>query len=79
MLRLVMRGVQRSLVVVDMPFMSYQVSPQQALDNAGRLIKEGGAHAVKLEGGSRSAAAVAETADSAYCCALSRCEPFNES
>lgn len=56
--RLVMRGVRRSLVVVDMPFMSYQVSPQQALENAGRLIKEGGAHAIKLEGGSRSAAAV---------------------
>ncbi len=56
--RLVMRGVRRSLVVTDMPFMSFQVSPQQALENAGRLIKEGGAHAVKLEGGSRSAAAV---------------------
>jgi 3-methyl-2-oxobutanoate hydroxymethyltransferase len=57
--RLVMRGVRRSLVVVDMPFMSFQVSPQQALESAGRLIKEGGAHAVKLEGGVRSAAAVA--------------------
>src|SRR5262245_55406259 len=57
--RLVVRGVRRALVVTDMPFMSYQVSPQQALENAGRLIKEGGAHAVKLEGGSRSAAAVA--------------------
>jgi 3-methyl-2-oxobutanoate hydroxymethyltransferase len=57
--RLVMRGVTRSLVVADMPFMSYQVSPQQALENAGRLMKEGGAHAVKLEGGVRSAAAVA--------------------
>jgi 3-methyl-2-oxobutanoate hydroxymethyltransferase len=57
--RMVMRGVRRSLVVTDMPFMSYQVSPQQALENAGRLIKEGNAHAVKLEGGVRSAAAVA--------------------
>ena len=57
--RMVMRGVRRSLVVADMPFMSFQVSPQQALENAGRLIKEGGAHAVKLEGGSRSVAAVA--------------------
>jgi 3-methyl-2-oxobutanoate hydroxymethyltransferase len=38
--------------------MSYQVSPQQALESAGRIIKEGGAHAVKLEGGIRSAAAV---------------------
>jgi 3-methyl-2-oxobutanoate hydroxymethyltransferase len=57
--RLVMRGVRRALVVTDLPFMSYQVSPQQALENAGRLIKEGGCHAVKLEGGQRSAAAVA--------------------
>jgi 3-methyl-2-oxobutanoate hydroxymethyltransferase len=57
--RLVMRGARRALVVADLPFMSYQVSPQQALESAGRLIKEGGAHAVKLEGGVRSAAAVA--------------------
>ncbi len=57
--RLVVRGARRSLVVADMPFMSYQVSPQQALENAGRLLKEGGARAVKLEGGVRVAAAVA--------------------
>jgi 3-methyl-2-oxobutanoate hydroxymethyltransferase len=56
--RLVARGVRRSLLVADMPFMSFQLSPQQALDNAGRLLKEGGAHAVKLEGGVRSAAAI---------------------
>ncbi len=56
--RLVVRGASRALVVSDMPFMSYQVSPQQALENAGRLVKEGGAHAVKLEGGMRSADAV---------------------
>jgi 3-methyl-2-oxobutanoate hydroxymethyltransferase len=56
--RLVMRGVRRALVIADLPFMSYQVSPQQALESAGRLIKEGGAHAVKLEGGVRSADAV---------------------
>jgi 3-methyl-2-oxobutanoate hydroxymethyltransferase len=56
--RLVARGVRRSLLVADMPFMSYQVSPQQALESAGRLVKEGGAHAVKLEGGVRSAAAI---------------------
>src|ERR1700716_148438 len=55
--RLVVRGVRRSLVVTDMPFMSFQISPQQALENAGRLIKEGGAHAIKIEGGTRSAAA----------------------
>jgi 3-methyl-2-oxobutanoate hydroxymethyltransferase len=57
--RMVARGVRRSLVVTDMPFMSYQVSPQQALENAGRLMKEGGGHAVKLEGGVRSAPAIA--------------------
>jgi 3-methyl-2-oxobutanoate hydroxymethyltransferase len=56
--RCVARGVRRSLLVADMPFMSYQISPQQALENAGRLIKEGGAHAVKLEGGARSVAAM---------------------
>jgi 3-methyl-2-oxobutanoate hydroxymethyltransferase len=57
--RLVVRGVRRALVIADLPFMSYQVSPRQAVASAGRLIKEGGAHAVKLEGGVRSAAAVA--------------------
>jgi 3-methyl-2-oxobutanoate hydroxymethyltransferase len=56
--RCVLRGVRRALVVADMPFLSFQVSPQQALENAGRLMKEGGAHAVKLEGGVRSAAAI---------------------
>lgn len=57
--RLVARGVRRSLLVADLPFLTYQISPQQALESAGRLIKEGGAHAVKLEGGARSAAAIA--------------------
>ena len=47
----VVRAVQRALVIVDMPFMSYQVSPKQAVRNAGRIIKETGADAVKLEGG----------------------------
>ena len=56
--RMVARGVRRSLLVADMPFMSFQISPQQALESAGRLVKEGGAHAVKLEGGVRSAAAI---------------------
>src|SRR5579871_6295061 len=60
--RLVARGVRRSLLVADLPFMSYQVSPQQALESAGRLVKEGGAQAVKLEGGGRSAAAIAAIA-----------------
>jgi len=57
--KMVVRGARRSLVVTDMPFMSYQVSPQQAVESAGRLLKEGGAHAVKLEGGVRCAAALA--------------------
>jgi len=47
----VKRGIKRALLVADMPFMSYQVSIDDALKNAGRLIKEGGAEAVKLEGG----------------------------
>jgi 3-methyl-2-oxobutanoate hydroxymethyltransferase len=57
--KMVVRGARRSLLVADLPFMTFQVSPQQALENAGRLVKEGGAHAVKLEGGVRSAAAIA--------------------
>ena len=47
----VSRGAENAFVVADMPFMSYQVSVQEAVVNAGRLIKEGGANAVKLEGG----------------------------
>ena len=49
--RAVVRAVSRALVVADMPFLSYQVDPAEARRNAGRLIKEGGAQAVKLEGG----------------------------
>jgi 3-methyl-2-oxobutanoate hydroxymethyltransferase len=48
---LVRRAGPRALVVADMPFLSYQVSPSEAVANAGRLVKEGGAQAVKLEGG----------------------------
>lgn len=51
----VARGAQNALVVIDMPFMSYQVSVQDAVINAGRLMKEGGAGAVKLEGGEQVA------------------------
>jgi 3-methyl-2-oxobutanoate hydroxymethyltransferase len=54
----VVRGTQRALIVTDMPFLSYQVSPAQAVRNAGRLMKKAGAHAVKLEGGQRMADAV---------------------
>ena len=47
----VRRGVERAFLVVDLPFLSYQESPQQALRSAGRILKETGANAVKLEGG----------------------------
>lgn len=47
----VTRSVRQALVVADMPFLSYQVSESEAILNAGRLLKEGGADAVKLEGG----------------------------
>lgn len=51
--------VKRAHVVVDMPFMSYHVSPEEAVRNAGRLVQEGGAHAVKLEGGAERAPMIA--------------------
>jgi 3-methyl-2-oxobutanoate hydroxymethyltransferase len=47
----VRRGVKEALVVVDLPFLTYQESPQQAIHSAGRVLKETGAQAVKLEGG----------------------------
>ena len=53
LVRAVTRGATRAMVVADMPFGSYQSSVEQALDNAGRFMKEGRAHAVKLEGGAR--------------------------
>ena len=48
--RAVTRGVEQAMVVGDMPFMSFQASTDDGVRNAGRLIKEGGAHAVKIEG-----------------------------
>lgn len=54
----VSRAVRNSLVLVDMPFLSYQVSEDEALRNAGRLIQEGGANMVKIEGGAATAAIV---------------------
>lgn len=57
--RAVKRGAGRALVVSDMPFMSFQVHADEAFRNAGRLMKEAGAGAVKLEGGGRIVEAVA--------------------
>ncbi len=59
----VARGASRALVVADMPFMSYQVSEDQALESAGRFVKEAGVGAVKLEGGHRSAPAIRRMVD----------------
>lgn len=56
----VVRGTQKALVVADLPFMSYQVTTEEALRNAGRMMKEAGAHAVKLEGGKPVAKTVAK-------------------
>ena len=56
--RAVVRGTSSALVVTDMPFLSYQVDLAEARRNAGRLIKEGGAQAVKLEGGENIAATI---------------------
>ena len=56
--RSVVRGCENTFVCVDMPFMSYQVSPEQALQNAGRIMKETGCSAVKLEGGKDIAPAI---------------------
>ena len=53
--RAVARGSSRAHIVGDMPFMSHQISPEHALRNAGRFLSEGGAHAVKLEGGRTAA------------------------
>jgi len=54
----VSRGNKSAFLIVDMPFMSYQVSDENAIENAGRLIKEAGCDAVKLEGGSEFASTV---------------------
>ena len=53
--RAVARSTQRTMVVADLPFGSYEASPEQALASSVRMLKEGGAHAVKFEGGRRVA------------------------
>ncbi len=61
--RAVSRGARRALVVGDMPFLSAQITPEEALRNAGRFLSEGGAHAVKLEGGRSAAPTVRRLVD----------------
>jgi 3-methyl-2-oxobutanoate hydroxymethyltransferase len=61
--RMVARARQRALIVADLPFLSYQVSPTEAVANAGRLLKEGCAEAVKLEGGRAVAETIRRIAD----------------
>jgi 3-methyl-2-oxobutanoate hydroxymethyltransferase len=63
LVRAVARGARRSMVVADLPFGSYQVSPAQALETAVRFMKEGSAHAVKLEGGAQVAPQVRALVD----------------
>jgi 3-methyl-2-oxobutanoate hydroxymethyltransferase len=59
----VTRGAGRALVIADMPFLTYQVSEEQSLRNAARLMQEGGVHAVKLEGGRPVAAVIRRLVD----------------
>jgi 3-methyl-2-oxobutanoate hydroxymethyltransferase len=59
----VMRAQPKALVVVDMPFLSFQVSPRRALESAGRIVQETGADAVKLEGAGRNLEAVRRIVD----------------
>ena len=61
--RMVVRGNKNSLIVADLPFMTYQIDPAEALRNSARLLQEGGAHSVKLEGGERVAATVRRIVD----------------
>lgn len=60
---IVCRAVKRALVIVDLPFMSYEVSPEQAVTNAGRILKETGATAVKIEGSANQARTIQALAD----------------
>jgi 3-methyl-2-oxobutanoate hydroxymethyltransferase len=62
--RAVVRGTSKAIVLADMPFMSYQANADEAVRNAGRLLQEGGATAVKLEGGSHVAPLVRRMVES---------------
>ncbi len=61
--KMVRRGTERAMVVCDMPFLSYQVSPEDALRNCGRAMKETGCNAVKIEGGQPMAPTVRRLVD----------------
>lgn len=61
--KMVARGNKNSLIVADLPFMTYQLEPSQALRNAARLLQEGGAHTVKLEGGENIAPTIRRIVD----------------
>src|SRR5437762_6105182 len=61
--KIVRRGAVRALVVCDMPFLTYQVSPPEAIRNCGRVMQETGCHAVKLEGGAPMAQTVRALVD----------------
>ena len=76
--RAVRRGTTRALVVADMPFLTYQVSAEEALRNAARLVREGGAAAVKLEGGRPVADAVRRLTASTPARNISSVKPFSE-
>ena len=64
----VAKGVQRAMIVVDMPFMSYQLNVDEAFRNAGRIMKETSAGAVKLEGGERIAETINKITESRITC-----------
>src|SRR5881296_2867723 len=61
--KIVRRGASRALVVCDLPFLSYQISKEEAIKNAGRVMAETGCHAVKLEGGKPMAQTVRALVD----------------
>jgi len=61
--RIVRRGVERAMVVCDMPFLTYQVTPDDAVLNCGRVMKETACHAIKLEGGQLMAPTVRRLVD----------------